>query len=68
MNLVPLQIKATSFIDTVLDFVGDPKKNSIYFALVLALGLKECSVWGRRVGREQEEGADVCIMEDRADR
>ena len=52
MNLVPLQIKATSFIDTVLDFVGDPKKNSIYFALVLALGLKECSVWGRRVGRE----------------
>lgn len=50
----------------MLDFVGDPKKNSIYFALVLAL--KECSVWGRRVGREQEEGADVCIMEDKADR
>lgn len=42
------------------------KKNSVYFALVLDPALKEYSVWGRETGRQQEEGADVCIMEGKA--
>ena len=44
MKLVPLQIKTTHFIDTMIDFVEDPKKNLIFFALVLAPALKECTV------------------------
>lgn len=54
----------------MLDFVGDPKKKSISFALVLPprsrpKGMQAVCMAGER---EQEEGADVCIMEGEADR